>query len=131
VSKKILVVEDEVIAQKAIGNVLEANGYSVVTASDGATATSLAVSHAPDLIILDLGLPTADPFAQQWDGFVVMDWLRRMTGDKKIPVIVLTACDPSQTQQRAFDAGAVAFFQKPADGDQLLATIRNALGETS
>jgi len=129
-SKKILVVEDETFAQKAIRQVLENNGYSVLTAADGSTAVSFAVSEAPDLIILDLGLDSGDPFAQQWDGFVVMDWLRRMTSEKRIPVIVLTASDPATTQQRALEAGAIAFFQKPADADQLVAAIKTALGES-
>jgi CheY-like chemotaxis protein len=89
------------------------------------------MSQSPDLIILDLGLASADPFAQQWDGFVVMDWLKRMASEKRIPVIVLTASDPATSQQRALEAGATAFFQKPADEDQLVAAIKTALGETN
>jgi len=81
--KKVLIVEDEVFAQKAIRNVLESHGYTALTASDGATAVSIAMSQTPDLIILDLNLPSADPFTQQWDGFVIMDWLKRMRRAKK------------------------------------------------
>jgi len=128
--KKVLIVEDEIFAQKAIRNVLESHGYTALAASDGATAVSIAMSEMPDLIILDLNLPTADPFSQQWDGFVVMDWLKRMAGEKKIPVIVLTSSDPAQVQQRVIEAGAAAFFQKPVDEEKLFAAIKDALEES-
>jgi len=127
--KKILVVEDETISLRAIGQLLESNGYAVVSAADGATAVNLAVTESPDLVILDLGLATNDPFGPQWDGFGVMDWLNRMRTSTRIPVIILTSMDPTNTQERALEAGAVAFFQKPANQDELLAAIRIALGE--
>jgi two-component system KDP operon response regulator KdpE len=127
--RKILVVEDEAISQRALGQLLGANGYAVVTATDGSSAVTLAAAESPDLIILDLGLPSNDPFGPQWDGFGVMDWLNRMRTNTRIPVIVLTSMDPALAQQRALEAGAVAFFQKPAGQDELLAAVRIALGE--
>jgi two-component system KDP operon response regulator KdpE len=127
--KKILVVEDESISLRAIGQLLQSSGYTVVTAADGSAAVTLAVTESPDLIVLDLGLPTNDPFGPQWDGFGVMDWLNRMRTNSPIPVIVLTSMDPADAQQRALEAGAVAFFQKPATHEELLAAIRIALGE--
>jgi two-component system, OmpR family, KDP operon response regulator KdpE len=127
--KKILVVEDETISLRAVSQLLLANGYAVVPAADGANAVTLAASENPDLIILDLGLPSNDPFGPQWDGFGVMDWLNRMRMNTRIPVIVLTSMDPADAQQRALEAGAVAFFQKPAGQDELLAAVRIALGE--
>ena len=108
---------------------LQSSGYTVVPAADGSTAVTLAVTESPDLIVLDLGLPTNDPFGPQWDGFGVMDWLNRMRTNSRIPVIVLTSADPADAQQRALEAGAVAFFQKPASQEELLAAIRIALGE--
>jgi|SRR6185295_15596523 len=127
--KKILVVEDESISLRAIGQLLQSSGYTVVPAADGSAAVTLAVTESPDLIVLDLGLPTNDPFGPQWDGFGVMDWLNRMRTNSPIPVIVLTSMDPADAQQRALEAGAVAFFQKPATHEELLAAIRIALGE--
>ena len=66
---------------------------------------------APSLIILDLGLPVGD-------GFVVLDRLQNSGALAAIPVIVLSARDPQNNEEKALKAGAAAFFQKPADNDE-------------
>ena len=130
--KKILVVEDDRVSALALAHKLKGSGYAVVSAPDGTEAVSVVRSENPDLIILDLGLPAKDPFSgPRWDGFSVMDWLNRSRPTEPIPIIVLTAWDPMQAKKRALDAGAVAYFQKPAPYDDLLAAIRNALGENA
>jgi two-component system KDP operon response regulator KdpE len=73
------------------------------------------------LIILDLGLPVGD-------GFVVLDRLQSSDVLCGIPVIVLSARDPQANEERALRAGAAAFFQKPADNDELMNVIRASLG---
>jgi DNA-binding response OmpR family regulator len=73
------------------------------------------------LIILDLGLPVGD-------GFVVLDRLQNSDTLSGVPVIVLSARDPQSNEQRALKAGAAAFFQKPADNDELMNVIRVSLG---
>jgi DNA-binding response OmpR family regulator len=77
---------------------------------------------APDLIILDLGLPAGD-------GFLVLERLKAMTDLMATPVIVLSAKDPVNSKQRSLQAGAVAYFQKPPENREFLTEIRNALGE--
>jgi two-component system KDP operon response regulator KdpE len=84
----------------------------------------VARKEVPDLIILDLGLPGGD-------GFLVLERLSSLAGLAAIPVIVLSARDPAGNKQRAIDAGAVAFFQKPPDNHEFLTAIRQALGETT
>ena len=84
----------------------------------------VAYKEHPDLIILDLGLPAGD-------GFVVLDRLQRDDKLSTIPVIVLTARDPQGSEQRALNAGAAAFFQKPADNAELLEVIRATLPKGS
>lgn len=74
----------------------------------------------PDLIILDIGMPAGD-------GFTVMERLQKNAALAFIPVIIRTARDPQYTKERALKAGATSFFQKPADNEELLAAIRNAL----
>ena len=129
-AKKILVVEDDRPSAAVLTYKLKASGYSVVCAPDGSTAVSLVRAENPDLMILDLGLPAKDPFAgPNWDGFSVMDWLHRSRPTDPIPIIVVTAWDPMKAKKRALEAGAVAYFQKPASYEDLLATIKNALGE--
>ena len=58
-----------------------------------------------------------------------MDWLKRMDASRAVPVIIITAGDPYEYQQRASEAGVVAIFQKPIDNDQLLLAIQETLGD--
>ena len=84
----------------------------------------MARTEVPDLVILDLGLPAGD-------GFLVFERMRGLTDLMATPVIVLSARDPAKNKQRALDAGAVAFFQKPPNNREFLTAIRQALGETT
>jgi|SRR5919108_2617726 DNA-binding response OmpR family regulator len=130
-AKKILVVEDDRASAAVLAYKLKGSGYIVVSAPDGSTAVNMVRTENPDLMILDLGLPPQNPFAgPNWDGFSVMDWLHRSQPDQRLPIIVVTAWDPLLARNRALDAGAMAYFQKPVQFEELLATIRIALGES-
>jgi two-component system KDP operon response regulator KdpE len=118
---KILVVDDDPDLVRALRLRLRANNYEVATATDGYSAIASAQKERPSLIILDLGLPVGD-------GFVVLDRLQNIATLSGIPVIVLSARDPQANEERALRAGATAFFQKPADNDELLNLIRTSLG---
>lgn len=78
--------------------------------------------ESPDVIVLDLGLPGGD-------GFVVMERLRSLASLAHVPVIVVTARDPSSSRDRTLSAGAHAFLEKPIDADALLAAVRGAVGD--
>jgi DNA-binding response OmpR family regulator len=114
------VVDDDQDLRRGLNIRLRANGYETVFAQDAITAVSEARKNNPDLIILDIGLPGGD-------GFVVMERLSGLAALGCIPVIVLSARDPEANRERAMKAGAVAFLQKPADNQDLLSAIRNAL----
>jgi len=118
---KILVVDDDPDLVRAMRLRLRANNYDVATATDGYSAIASAQKEKPALIILDLGLPVGD-------GFVVLDRLQNIDALAGVPVIVLSARDPQANEERALKAGAAAFFQKPADNDELLNVIRVSLG---
>jgi two-component system KDP operon response regulator KdpE len=118
---KILVVDDDPDLVRALRLRLRANNYEVATATDGYTAIASAQKERPALIILDLGLPVGD-------GFVVLDRLQSSDALCGVPVIVLSARDPQANEERALRAGAAAFFQKPADNDELMNVIRVNLG---
>ena len=120
--KKILIVDDDVDLLRGLTIRLKANNYEVVSATDAIFAVSVALEEKPDLIILDLGLPGGD-------GYVIMDRLGKITRTIGTPIIVLSAKDASLNKERAIKAGAQAFFQKPADNDELLAAIGKALGQ--
>jgi DNA-binding response OmpR family regulator len=117
---KILIVDDDPNLCRALKIRLQANHYNTVQASDGYAAVSIAQREHPNLIILDLGLPAGD-------GFVVLKRLQDSDTLSSIPVIVLTARDPQSNQEKTLQAGATAFFQKPADNGELLAVIRATL----
>jgi DNA-binding response OmpR family regulator len=120
--KKILVVEDDADARLGYHVLLKHHNYEAFFGSDGFSAVTEARKHQPDLIILDLGLPAGD-------GFVVLDRLRSNTYLGLIPVIVVSAKDVAANKDRALNAGARAFLQKPWNDSDLLAKIRELLGE--
>jgi CheY-like chemotaxis protein len=129
--KKILVVDDSPIILKTLSMKLKANGYDVLTADDGAGAVGTVRREKPDLILLDLSFPpdVAHGGGVPWDGFLIMNWLQRMEEAKGIPIVVITGADAAQYKDRALAGGAVSFFQKPIDNDQLLKVIGQTLGE--
>jgi DNA-binding response OmpR family regulator len=130
-SKKILLVEDEEITLALTRKILIESGYSVVSTQDGGSAVSLAMAEKPDLILLDLGLPAADPFTgPHFDGFIIMDWMHRMMKELDIPIIVVTSQTGAEVRAKVLEAGAVAFFTKPADTRKLLAAIHIALARS-
>jgi CheY-like chemotaxis protein len=127
---KILIVDDNLVVVKALSMKLKANGYDVITAEDGSEAVSAARKQNPDLIILDISFPpdVGHGGGVPWDGFLIMEWLRRMDEAKSIPVIIMTSGDPEKYKEKALTAGAVSFFQKPVNNDELIAAIHKTLG---
>jgi two-component system KDP operon response regulator KdpE len=131
--KKILVVDDSFVILKTMSMKLTANGYDVVTAEDGSAAVSAVRKQKPDLILLDLSFPpdVAHGGGVAWDGFTIMTWLRRLEEARNIPIIVITGGDPAKCKDRALAAGAVNFFHKPINNDDLLTIIEQTLAKST
>src|SRR5580704_9411823 len=121
-NKKILIVDDDPDVLQGMHVRLKANHYDTFFACDAVGSITEARKHEPDLIILDLGLPAGD-------GFVVMERFSAIPALAVIPIIVVSARDVHPNKGRAIKAGAKAFLQKPVDTAELLAVIRQALGE--
>lgn len=117
---KIMVVDDDPDLRQALSLRLRANHFDTINVCDGFSAIAMAQKEKPHLIILDLGLPAGD-------GFAVLKNLQQYPALADIPVIVLTARDPQGNEKRTLESGAVAFFQKPADNEELLGVIRACL----
>ncbi|MCM8800538.1 MAG: response regulator [Candidatus Omnitrophica bacterium] len=117
IKKKILVVDDEPDILNMIRLRLEANGYEVITASDGNTAYQRARSDSPDLIILDLMLPGMD-------GYQVCRLLKFDERYRSIPVIILTALSQKEDKEWAEKVGADCYLTKPFESDELLNKIK-------
>ncbi|HXJ44172.1 MAG TPA: response regulator [Bryobacteraceae bacterium] len=130
--KKILIVDDNRILLKTDSIKLKAHGYHTLTALDGGEAISTVRRERPDLILLDINFPpdVAHGGGVSWDGFLIMNWLRRMDEGKHIPIIVVTGDDPMKYKDRSLAAGAVAFFHKPVNHDELITVIRQTLAES-
>lgn len=110
-------VDDEAAIRKLLRIGLSAHGYEVIEAAEGAEALRLAVARAPQLVVLDLGLPDLE-------GVEVIRRLREWTA---VPVLVLSVRDREDDKIGALDAGADDFVTKPFSVAELLARIRVAL----
>jgi CheY-like chemotaxis protein len=129
-SKTILLVDSNIVFLTALSTTLRAEGYEVLTAQDGSTAVSTARSNMPDLIVLDLYYPpdVGHGGGVPWDGFLIMEWIKRMADFSRTRVIFTTTADPTQYVERAIKAGACSLFQKSPDISQLLSIIHRFLG---
>ena len=114
---RVLVVDDEPQIRKALSVNLKARGYEVDLAGSGEEALTLAVSHHPDLVLLDVGLPGID-------GIAVVHGLR---GWSTVPIIMLSVRDSEADKVRALDAGADDYVSKPFGMNEVLARMRAAL----
>lgn len=123
--QRILLVEDDALTQKVISQKLKSEGFEVLAVSEGAAAIRSARHDYPDLILLDLSLPS--DMALSWDGFLLMNWLRRLEETRRIPIIVISGGDPEQYQKRCLSCGAAAYFQKPVRHESLVEKIEQIL----
>jgi two-component system OmpR family response regulator len=125
-NKKILVVDDDEVVVKAITMKLKFAGYDVITATDGTSAVAAARSEKPDAIVLDLNFP--DDFGTvAWDGYRIMEWLKRLDNGLKTPIFVMSSSDPKKVEARVREIGASGFLQKPVKTAELEAEIQRFL----
>lgn len=110
----ILVVEDDAPIRNLITVTLKVHDYNYITAASGETALLEAVSHNPDVILLDLGLP-------DMDGVQVIKQIRSWSN---VPIIVISARSEDNDKIEALDAGADDYLTKPFSVDELLARLR-------
>jgi DNA-binding response OmpR family regulator len=114
---RVLVVEDDEDIAQALQRSLRMEGYEVHTVADGRAALEHERAFAPDLVILDLGLP-------ELDGLEVARALR--DGDD-VPILILTARDALESRVEGLDAGADDYLVKPFERQELLARMRALL----
>lgn len=124
---KVLIVDNDPIAVKAMAEELHRASYETLEASDGAEAIALVRQERPDLIVLDLNVPPNSDGVPS-DGYHIMESLRRMKEARTIPIITTTGAPDSLDMERNIDLGAVGFLYKPLDYDELLRLVRGALG---
>ncbi|MBP6927073.1 MAG: response regulator [Caldisericales bacterium] len=118
--KSIAVVEDEIAISKLITYVLESAGFQVRAIFDGGEALEKIKENPPDLVLLDLMLPTISGF----------ELLSRLKGEpclNKLPVIVLTCRGQDEDKDKAFRLGALEYVTKPFSPTGLVTILKNIL----
>jgi two-component system KDP operon response regulator KdpE len=116
-TSRALVVDDEPAILRFLRPALEANGYDLVTAGTVAEAIRRIAADAPDIVLLDLGLPDGDG----------KDVIRRAREWSDVPIVVLSAREREAEKIEALDLGADDYVNKPFNIGELLARMRTAL----
>lgn len=116
----ILLVEDNEPSRDALSRRLMRRDFRVITAVDGQQGVNFAREHAPDLILMDLGLPIID-------GWEATRQLKRDAATQRIPIIVLSAHAMTDDRENALAAGADDFDSKPVRFELLLEKIERLL----
>ena len=114
---KVLIIEDEGNIRHFVKTILATNGYQVIEAKTAAEGKMAFMSHSPDVVILDLGLPDGDG----------MDFLKLIRQDFSTPIIVLSARTDEKDKVIALDSGANDYITKPFGTAELQARVRAAL----
>jgi DNA-binding response OmpR family regulator len=114
---RVLVVEDDEDIAQALQRSLRMEGYEVRSAADGNAALEHGRAFAPDLVILDLGLPGLDG----------IEVARRLRDGDDVPILILTARDAVESRVEGLDVGADDYLVKPFERQELLARMRALL----
>ncbi len=117
----VLIIEDEVSIRRFLKAALEVQGFKLLEAATGAQGLTLAASHHPDIIILDLGLP-------DMEGLEVIKGIRDWA---RTPIIIISARGRDADKVEALDAGADDYLTKPFSVDELAARLRVAMRRLS
>ena len=117
---KILVVDDTPKNVKLLADLLTVKGYAVTTASSGAEALAKVENEKPDLVLLDVVMP-------EMSGYEVCRKIRENPATEILPVVMVTALDPSEERVKGLQAGADDFLTKPINQAELLARVRSLL----
>ena len=114
---RVLVVEDDEDIAQALQRSLRMEGYEVRAAPDGPTALEHGRAFAPDLVILDLGLPGLDG----------LEVARSLRAEDDVPILILTARDALESRVEGLDSGADDYLVKPFAFSELLARMHSVL----
>jgi class 3 adenylate cyclase/CheY-like chemotaxis protein len=117
---RILVVDDTPRNVKLLQDLLTIKGYEVITAASGPEALAKVEAERPDLVLLDVVMP-------EMSGYEVCRKIRDEPATAILPVVMVTALDPTQERVKGLEAGADDFLMKPINQAELLARVRSLL----
>jgi CheY-like chemotaxis protein len=127
---RILIADDRKDEAHSLANRLSAEGYEVAVATDGAETVSTVRCHHVDLVLLNTSFPpdVSHGGGALTDGFLVIEWLKRMEEGAGVRIILMTEQDPATLQERARASGAIALFPKPVNHDALVGVLQQVFG---
>lgn len=102
---KLLVIEDDAVLRKALGEYLSAEGFEVIYAEDGEIGSQMALNENPDLILLDIVLPKKD-------GYQVLKEVKSNEQTQHIPIVLLTNLGSISDVEKALEMGATTYLVK-------------------
>jgi PAS domain S-box-containing protein len=117
---RILIVDDEPQNRRLLERILMPEGFVTAMAAGGEEAMASVARQQPDLILLDVMMPTMD-------GYSVAAQIKGSLDTKNIPIIMVSALDSREVRMRALEAGAEEFLTKPVDRAELCVRVRNLL----
>ena len=115
-SRTVLLIEDNEQNAYLVKVLLEPHGYQVVAASDGSRGLELAETIRPDLILLDIQLPTMD-------GYTVAHRLRDIAALRGVPIIAVTSYAMLGDREKALEAGCTGYIEKPIDPETFVTEV--------
>ncbi len=119
--RRLLVVDDSITTRTLEQSILEAAGYDVLTAVDGADGWKVLQEHGCDLVVADIEMP-------RMDGFALCEAIRASKRFKELPVVLVTALETPEHRARGLEVGADAYIGKSSfDQQNLLDTVRQLL----
>ncbi len=120
--KKILLVDDADTILMMERMILNKGGYELITAKDGQEAVAKAVAERPDLILMDVVMP-------RMNGFEALKQLRSQEATKTIPIVMVTTRGEEENVETGYQSGCDDYITKPFNGLEVLAKVKNYLGE--
>lgn len=128
-SPRVLIIDDDADFRRAVGGLLTASGFAVITASNGREGLDLAKASAPDLILLDVMMD------ERTEGFFTLQQIRRVASLRETPVIVVSSIYTDQPSFRVDPAAgwlpASLFLPKPVDPARLLDEAARLIAATA
>jgi two-component system, cell cycle response regulator DivK len=119
--KTVLIVDDVAAGRDVYARALEAGGYRVVQAEDGAVAVRMATDEPPDLILMNVSIPLVN-------GIDATEILKSHPATEKVPILMVTGHVSANVQDDAWAAGCDDYFCKPVPPTQILAAVAEHLG---
>ena len=121
--KLIACIDDSALIISILKSILEPKGYDVLEITDPLHGIAKLLAHKPDLILLDLVMPSTN-------GYELCNFLRKTTVFQRTPIVILTSRDKVVDRMRAKQVGSSDFLSKPPEPEKLLATIARLLNES-